>query len=138
VSRGYFPDWDRDVEYGERMELEIEGLLSIIRNGGYRQETKADRFANGHMFLEWEHDPGRRGRWRPSGLQTTKAELWVYAHGVDVVEVWRTERLRGIVSALIESSPRRLIVGGAAGDCPTRGVKTNKFELLLLSGRRAS
>lgn len=126
MSRGYQPDFDRDVEYGERMELVVEGVLSMVRNGGYLQETKADRYANGHMFLEWEHDPHRRGVWKPSALQTTKADVFIYAHGDYCFEMWRTEVLRRFVSA----HQHRLIVGGAAGDNPTRGVKTNKFEVL--------
>lgn len=129
------PDWDRDVAFGEHMELVVEGVLSRVRNGGYTQETKGDRHANGRMFLEWEHDPGRRDSWKPSGLQTTKADLFVYAHGTACFEVWDTVVLKAFVLWTLKDSPRRLVVGGGLGDCPTRGVITTKYDVLRWHGR---
>lgn len=116
----YNPDWDRDLAFGEAQEVEVEGILSAIRNGGLTYEVKSDRYCNGHWYLEWEQRPVGRDYWKPSGIQTTKADLWVvrFPEPVDALEVWRTSRLR-----LVAESGRlgRLRDGGKFGDNPTRG-----------------
>jgi len=116
----YNPDWDADLKFGERMELEVEGVLSAIRNGGLTYEVKADRYLNGRWFLEWEQNPRRCGEWKSSGLQTTMADLWVIRlpQPVDAIEIWRTSKLRQIAKSGLLG---HLKDGGASGDNPTRG-----------------
>lgn len=118
----YNPDFDRDLAFGEAMELEVEGILSAIRNGGLTYEVKSDRYANGAWFLEWQQRPRGHVTWKPSGIQTTRSHLWVvrFPDPVDALEVWRTDTLRKVAAS---GALGRLMDGGRRGSNPTQGWK---------------
>lgn len=86
-------DFDRDLKFGKKGEALVEGFLSAISEGSF--EVKTDRYRNGKMVVEMQHNPRHRG-WEPSGLSVTKARWWVYVYTLDgafvIVSVARLKR----------------------------------------------
>lgn len=76
MTRGYEPRWDHDRVYGEQGERVVESLRELGLAG--RIETKRKRYADDEFYIELQQDPGRRGAFKPSGLNTTEAEYWAY------------------------------------------------------------
>ena len=89
-----------DLAYGEKGEGEIRSFLEAVVSGDI--EVKTDRYRNGRMVLEMEHNPRKQQNpdgtalWKPSGLAITKAKWWVYVYTLDgsfvIVSVPRIKR----------------------------------------------
>lgn len=90
---GKFSDYDipqrkfnfhEDLKFGKKGEDLVSGFLDALSDGSF--EVKTDRYRNGRMVLEIEHNPRRRkdenGKavWEKSGLSVTKARWWVYVY----------------------------------------------------------
>lgn len=89
--KGKFSDYDipakkfnfhDDLKFGHKGEALVTEFLSAMEAGAF--EVKTDRYRNGKMVLEMEHNPRLRkdadGKavWEKSGLNVTKAMWWVY------------------------------------------------------------
>lgn len=80
-------DFHEDLKFGKKGEALVEGFLQALEAGAF--EVKTDRYRNGKMVLEVEHNPRKRkdenGKpvWEPSGLSVTKASWWVYVYTLD-------------------------------------------------------
>jgi hypothetical protein len=93
-------NWETDLKFGHKGEELVEQFLDKIGEGSF--EVKTDRYRNGRMVVEMEHNPRLRKDengnpiWKPSGLQVTKAEWWVYVYTLDgafvIVNVKRLKR----------------------------------------------
>lgn len=75
MTRGYQPEFDIDVVYGEGGETTVRHALELDKS---RIEVKRKSYIDDEFYVEVRHDPGRRGLWRPSGIATTEAEYYVY------------------------------------------------------------
>jgi hypothetical protein len=75
VTRGYQPDFDIDLVYGEEGEMLVRHVLELDES---RIEVKRKSYIDDEFYVEIRHDPGRRGAWRASGLAKTKADYYVY------------------------------------------------------------
>ena len=126
---GYEPRFDKDGRRYERFnfkdDLEFglcaEGFVLMVFES--RWEVKADRYRNGRMVVEthqWAQrktDESGLPIWKPSGINVTEADWWVYVYGLNesfvVVSVPRlrrfivanTERLHGKVLAAQSDNP---------------------------------
>ncbi len=93
-------DFHTDLRYGKKGEKLVEEFLETLSGGAF--EVKTDRYRNGRMVLEMEHNPRRQtdetGKplWKASGLAITKARWWVYVYTLDgsfvIVDVPRIKR----------------------------------------------
>lgn len=96
---GKFSDYDipakrfnfhEDLKFGKKGEALVESFLEALEAGSF--EVKTDRYRNGRMVLEIEHNPRKRkdenGKpvWEPSGLSVTKATWWVYVFTLNGTE----------------------------------------------------
>lgn len=121
MSRGYEPAFDMDRQYGEEGEGTVRDVLGLR---AHRIEVKRKSYVDEQFYVEWEHDPGRRGRYKPSGLQVTKAAYWAYVVGDTGLIV--------LVPTVLLRQAREL--GDPAeetdGSCPTRGTLVS-LDLVL-------
>lgn len=93
-------DFHTDLKFGKKGEKLVEEFLETLSGGAF--EVKTDRYRNGRMVLEMEHNPRRKlneeGKplWKSSGLAVTKARWWVYVYTLDgsfiIVDVARIKR----------------------------------------------
>ena len=105
-------DWDipasnfnfkKDLEYGQQGEKFVQSFLDSLSGGAF--EVKTDRYRNGRMAVEVEQNPYRKTDeegnqvWKPSGINVTKAQWWVYVYTLNdkegafmVVSVKRLKR----------------------------------------------
>lgn len=80
-------DFRTDLAFGKKGEALVDSFLTAMEAGSF--EVKTDRYRNGKMVLEMEHNPRRakdeNGKpiWKPSGLSVTKAAWWVYVLTLD-------------------------------------------------------
>lgn len=80
-------DFHEDLKFGHKGEALVESFLDSMGTGAF--EVKTDRYRNGKMVLEIEHNPRKRldengkPHWEPSGLSVTKAAWWVYVYTLD-------------------------------------------------------
>lgn len=90
--------WDGDYEYGRQAELWVEDVRSAFRTE--QVEVKRDgRFAvTGNVYVEYEAWTRRHNRYEPSGIATTKAEVWAVVFGDSpAMLVVKTEWLRALI-----------------------------------------
>lgn len=114
---GYQPDFDIDSAVGRQGELIVLDLVAALRSG--RVEVKIDERAamTGNVYIE--HECLRRGRWQPSGIATTKANLWAFVLGRGVIVAASVEVVSRVhARALAEGRLRET----SRGSHPTRGA----------------
>lgn len=134
MSAGFNRDYRFDVQLTEG--LVAESWFYEMTCGGDRFEVKWDHLAlrTKRVYVEYEDDPGRRGEWQPSGIQTSESDCYVFVFGehapVAFVGV-ATERLRALAAALYLSPGRQK--QQPDGSCPTRAVVVRLSELLGLA-----
>ena len=75
MTEGYEPRWDIDLEYGAEGEVLVRNLLGF---SDVEVEVKRKRYADDLFYVETHYDPGGRGNYKPSGINTTQAEYWAY------------------------------------------------------------
>jgi hypothetical protein len=75
------PAWDIDREMGAQSELWVSDVRRALAEHG-TIEVKHDKpfLKNQHCYVEYSCR-GRDGIWRPSGVSTTKASLYVFTFG---------------------------------------------------------
>jgi len=75
------PRWDIDRELGAQSELWVSDVRRALAGEG-TVEVKHDgpSLRNQHFYVEYQCR-GRDGIWRPSGIATTKASLYVFTFG---------------------------------------------------------
>lgn len=138
MSRGYEPRFDIDLAHGEAAESWVEDL---VVGGAKRGEVKSDRMfpKTGNMYVEYECR-GRDGIWRPSGLATTKSELWFHILGdTGVALVISTDRLKAACRQMFRQGR---LAEEKDGSNPTKGVLVNVVDFvaglspLALAGAR--
>lgn len=115
------PDWDRDYAYGVQGELNMDNMLELLHSGQLAREDKRKRRLDAKLYIEVEQNPLDCGRWRPSGLATTKADVWTYTiHESGVVILFPVDMLRRAVEAA-QRFKVPLTKGAFDGSNPTRG-----------------
>lgn len=70
----YQPEWDIDREYGEYGEDTVRRFLALDKS---RIETKRKRIPDDIFYVETHQSP-LLGGFRPSGINTTAAEYYIY------------------------------------------------------------
>ena len=120
------PRWDRDLEYGRQGELQIGEYLQWIADRNGRVEFKRKRRLDFELYVEEECDKGRTGKYEPSGINVTQADVWAYCIADTGITIFvPTWRLR---VALNHKSTR--YCEEKDGDCPTRGRLVNLAAVL--------
>lgn len=105
-----------DLKFGKRGEEVTSAFLDSIANGSF--EVKTDRYRNGRMVVETHQNPRNKG-WKPSGINVSKAQWWVYIYCLDgAFVVIDTNRLRRYISTLPQS---RMRVFAERSSNPARG-----------------
>jgi hypothetical protein len=122
------PDWDIDRELGAQSELWVSDVRRALAEKG-TIEVKHDKpfLKNQHCYVEYQCR-SRNGVWRPSGIATTKAALYVFTFGclpggLIVATEWLKRAAR---RALSKPSSRKECLRGAN---PTRGVLVSIADL---------
>ncbi len=72
--------FDIDLSHGKIGEGVVEALLRGEEKIEVKLELRAREF--GSVYVEVSHDPGRRGRFVPSGLHITEAGMWAFVTGL--------------------------------------------------------
>jgi len=109
------PNWDIDREIGEQAEVWVSDIRRAMERGSVEVKRDTRAMSTGNLYVEYECRRG--GVYQPSGIQTTKADAWVFV----VVEnelalVIETAALRRICS---HSAIRR--AEETDGSHPTKG-----------------
>jgi hypothetical protein len=114
--------FDLDMERGRQGELWIENIRKALSEYSALIEVKTDFWypISERFYIEYQCR-GRDMKWRPSGIETTRAALWAIvwgAHaGMTVVEVaW----LRRAVERAREDLRNHISMD--YGENPTRGI----------------
>jgi hypothetical protein len=93
-------NFKNDLAFGKKGEQITKDFLTAIATGSF--EVKTDRYRNGRMVVETEQNPRNSG-WKPSGLQVTLAEWWVYVYALDgSIVVIKVDRLKRYIATLPE------------------------------------
>jgi hypothetical protein len=75
------PDFDLDREIGAQSEMWVRSVRVALARG--RIEVKGPKpFLREQSFYVEYACRGRDGKWRPSGIATTKSELLIFTFGV--------------------------------------------------------
>lgn len=115
---GYEPAWDLDLEYGRQGELWVADTAEAIRSGSAEVKRDGRWYQTGNLFVEYECR--RIGEWRPSGLATTDADVWVFKLGdLGVGLIVETGLLKEYCRELHH---RGSVAEQLAGSHPTKGV----------------
>lgn len=119
MAAGRNPDWDLDWEIGQNGELFVVDLIQSLKDGP-RVETKTDMWAarSGNFYVEYSCR--KFGRYEPSGIAVTKAEIWALVIATEVVVFAPIDRLKAV--ARYYYTIGRIRNGGLKGDYPTWGV----------------
>lgn len=112
------PRWDIDYEVGRQAEIWVSDLRKELQSGTV--EVKRDRrtVETGNIYIEYECF--RRGKWHPSGIATTAANLWLFVLiESELAVVITTERLKQMARQAYRLGRR---VEETDGSHPTKGV----------------
>ena len=120
------PRFDIDVEWGGQGELLICDYLDWIAKGNGRVEVKTKRYIDLKFYIETHCDKGRRGRFEPSGINVTTAQVWAFPIGESGIAV------------LIPVDEIKIALDHCStedkeehdGSCPTRGKLINFYHLV--------
>ena len=108
------PRWDRDYAYGVNGELAVDELRKQLT-----REDKRKRRHDSQLYIEVEQNPFSSGNWRPSGIETTEADIWTFTvDDSDIVFVFGADVLR---RAVAEARRRKVMQHYTPGSNPTRG-----------------
>ena len=123
------PDWDLDRALGAQSELWVADLVAALAGRSATVEVKAPKpFLRTQSFFVEYQCCGRDGKWRPSGLATTKAVLHVFTFGsLPGGLIVETEWLkRAARSAFMRPSAKAECKRGSN---PTRGILVSLADL---------
>ena len=112
-------DYRFDIQLREGVAA--ESWFYEMTCGGDKFEVKHDHRAleTGRVYVEVEHDPGRSGVYRPSGINTTESHCWIFVLGESAPLAFiglSTDRLRELAGQSVRFAEQRF------GSCPTRGA----------------
>ena len=96
------PNFNRDLAFGLQGEEIVRQFLDSLDAAKF--EVKYDRYRNGRMAVETNQNPRNEG-WKPSGINVTEADWWVYLFspgGFVMVEVARLKRYLRMNHGLFE------------------------------------
>lgn len=99
MPTGYHPDFDIDLKFGQEGERSVYAAIRAMNQGTV--EVKTERYANGNLFIE-THQGGGSGTYRPSGINVTKAEFWVYLKPGGIIIFFPTQAIRDYIDSLDE------------------------------------
>lgn len=127
---GYEPRFDIDLPWGKVGEDFIEALLTQAENDDrLTVEVKRKTYMDDRFYVETHQDPGGRGRFKPSGIQTSTAAYWAFVimdTGVTIIAPRRAWREAAKAAA---GRPQE-----RDGDNPTKGRLISVAELLKHAG----
>lgn len=129
MTTGYRPQFDIDRPYGEAGEDTARHILGLSRA---RIEVKRKRRYDSRFYVEVAQDPGRRGQYKPSGVNTSTAEYWAFVIAGTGIVVFlpRAHLLEHAIRIGYPAAERD-------GNNPTRGF-TFDFERLLRELRKGA
>jgi hypothetical protein len=131
LAPGYEPRFDRDFAYGRQAELYIGDVAEALKMGAaYEVKCDAVSVRTGNLYIEDECL--RRGRWCPSGIAATTAELACFVIGTTGLALVVGMQTLKDVAARHGTRHEQ-----ARGSHPTRGV-TVPIEKLVREVRRAA
>ncbi len=84
-------NWKNDLAIGKQGEQIFESFLDSFYAGNF--EVKFDQYRNGRMVIETEQNPRGKG-WKPSGINVTQAEWWIYLHTPGSFNAINVKRLK--------------------------------------------
>lgn len=119
LSRGYKPDFDIDMRYGEDGERVVSAFLHGLLDGTVEVKSDARAIETQRVYIEGECK--RRDGWQPSGIRSTFADYWALVIGESVVIGIPSDVLRRIYDKAHDPS-LRLQREEKDGSHPTRGV----------------
>ena len=129
------PRWDRDLAYGQQGELYWDDIFAWFARGNGRREDKRKRRLDLYFYVETECDKGRTGRYEPSGISVSEADIWTYLIGETGLGVVIPTRL--LKEAVRHPTARR--VEERDGSCPTRGLLVHLAAMLdIAKGMKGS
>jgi hypothetical protein len=104
------PEWDRDYRRGQQGELFLDEIVRGMRDGTVEVKTDDRAVDTGNLYIETECL--RQGEYKPSGLATTKAQVWLFVVGgfsitVPTVHLRRWEQRSRKASCDVGSHPTR-------------------------------
>lgn len=115
---GYEPRWDLDAEIGRQGAFWVADVAEALKRGSVEVKTDEIAHRTGNVYVEFECL--RRGQYRPSGIATTEAELWVFVlHRYALALVVATDFLRPVAREVWRDGHVRECTRGSH---PTRGV----------------
>jgi hypothetical protein len=119
------PAFDRDLSYGEQGELLVDNFLEWIARGNGRVEVKRKRRIDFELYVETSCDKGRKGFYKPSGINLTKADVWVFiVHETGIAIFIPTPLLKEFLfHCSVRDKEER------DGSCPTKGKLVNLAAL---------
>lgn len=119
MAAGRNPEWDLDWEIGQNGELFVVDLIQSLKDGA-RIETKTDMWAlrSGYFYIEYlcRHF----GRYEPSGIAVTQADIWALVMATEVVVFAPIDRLKAVARYYYILGRKKN--GGLKGSHPTWGV----------------
>jgi hypothetical protein len=123
VSQGNTPEWDLQVNRGA---LGQQLVWDVMVEDAERVEVKTDAMAHrtGNVFVEVRQFVG--GGWRPSGINVTTSDVWVFRVR-DVTIAVPLPRLREAVRQF-----GRFTHGNSEGGVPTEGYLVPILALLAV------
>lgn len=114
------PDWDHDFRRGQQGELFVAEIVRGLKDGTVETKTDDRAIDTGNLYIEAECL--RQGEYRPSGINDTKAEVWMFVIGSFAVTV-PTVHLRRWADRCRKASCD-------AGSHPTRGYLLSLNQLI--------
>jgi hypothetical protein len=122
MTEKHEPRWDRDIARGAQAELFVDDLVKMLKKGTGQIEIKRDAWwpHTSRLFVELECF--RKGEWRPSGLTTTGAKIWLFVAPHGFFFGIATDHLRAAVDYAVKRDVRNGNAQCETGSHPTRGV----------------
>jgi hypothetical protein len=109
------PNWDIDREIGEQAEVWVSDIRKAMERGALEVKRDTKAMSTGNLYVEYECRRG--GVYCASGIQTTKADAWVFVVVKDelalVIETVALRKLCG--------KPGIRIAEETDGSHPTKG-----------------
>lgn len=128
--------WDLTFKLGQAGEAEAGKLFDALTGNGSELavEVKRDEkaHATGNVYVEFQQ--GGKGSWRPSGIATTKADVWVFVFP-------ETGTMLAVPTELLKEEARKAHAAGSkgatshTGDMPTRGALIPTRRLVPNGGK---
>jgi hypothetical protein len=118
---GYHPSFDIDLAYGAQGEMFVMNIINSLGNGAGSVEVKTDAKyeKTGRVYVEYECL--KRGKWVPSGIQTTTADFWAFVLGLNTFCFFiGTDTLKQAAREKWHNPANRKSCD--EGSCPTHGI----------------